>query len=320
MSETRDAREYPPVDPKPLRPAPGGIDIRDVLEELDPQERTLQDDLRAIEAILHGGNLGVSCRNGATGEEVHYNGNWTFPTASTIKAAIVAEVHAQAVEGRLSLDEAVTIEEGDQVGGSGVLAHLRPGHTLTLTELATLTMKVSDNTASNLLLRRVGGPGAVNRRMQEEWGMPGTTIHRPIKFHLDPSDPPHTATGTPEDMMRFMDAVAQGELHSPAVSDAVAALLETPDDTAMLPRYLEYNPYADDLGVLRPLFTVLHKPGAVSGVRNDAGVIRRGTPPYAHVALCVYTKGVDDPRWTVANVGCEAVSRVAKLLTNRFLM
>jgi beta-lactamase class A len=315
--EERNAREHPPVDPKPLKPAPR---LSDPLDDIPEHERTVTDDLRSIERILVGGNLGVAARDAATGEEVTYNADWTFPTASTIKAMIVAELYAQVVEGRVSPDEVVTVEAEDFVGGSGILAHLRPGMRLSLAELALLAIKVSDNTASNLVLRRVGGPEAVNRRMHEEWGMPGTRIHRPIKFDLSPGDPPHTATGTPRDLLTFMDALARGDLHSPAVCDTVQALLETPDDTAMLPRYLEYNPFADDLGVLRPMFTVLHKPGAVNGVRNDAGIIRRGTPPYGYLSIAVCTKGVDDPRWTVANAGCEAVSRVAKLLTNRFLM
>ncbi|HVK03580.1 MAG TPA: serine hydrolase [Armatimonadaceae bacterium] len=279
---------------------------------------SLREELGAIEAILHGGNLGVAAADFASGETLLHNADWTFPTASVIKGPIVAALHAGAVEGTLSLDEAVEVLPEDVVAGSGVLGKLTPGVRLPLRDLALLAIMVSDNTASNLCLRAAGGPEAVNRRMHEEWEMPGTTIHRPIKFELTPDDPPHTATGTPQDMMRFMDAVARGTLHSDAVCDGVKELLATTIDSAMLPRYLEVNPHAADLRVARPHYTVLHKTGAVNGVRNDAGIIRRDTPPFGHIAICVYTKGVKDARWTPANAGCEAVSRVARLLVHRF--
>ncbi|MBC7807933.1 MAG: serine hydrolase, partial [Akkermansiaceae bacterium] len=266
-----------------------------------------------------GGILGVCAVGSASGETVSYNAGTVFPTASVIKAAIVAEMWAQIGEGTLAPDMSVTSGADDRVAGSGVLADLEPGHSFTLAELSRLAISVSDNTASNAVLRAVGGPGVVNRRMRETWGMTDTVIHRPIRFHLTPDDPSHTATGTPADMCRFMHAVATGTLHSPAVCERMMALLAMCDDTAMLPRYLEVNAFADDLDTTSPPFTVHHKPGAVTGVRNDAGVVRRTVAPFGHVALAVYTKGVADPRWTVANRGCEAVAKVAELLVERLL-
>jgi hypothetical protein len=92
------------------------------------------------------------------------------------------------------------------------------------------------------------------------------------------------------------------------------ALLETCDDTSMLPRYLEVNSFADDLETEPPPFVVHHKPGAVNGVRNDAGIVRRTAAPFGHVAVAIFTKGVADSRWTAANRGCEAVAKVGALV------
>lgn len=279
---------------------------------------SLVDSLRAVEADLGGGTLGVAAAH--QGETVLYNADVTFPTASVIKAAIVAELHLQVEEGRLSPDAPVTVEAADVVAGSGVLCRLTPGLSLPLRDLALLAIMVSDNTASNLCLRAVGGPEAVNRRMHQEWGMPDTTIHRPIRFALGPDDPPHTATGTPRDMMHFMDGLAQGTLLPEPARDAVLGLLETTTDASMLPRYLGVNPYAPELRADAPPVTVLHKTGAVSGVRNDAGILRRGGSGGSanDIAVCVYTKGVADDRWTPANAGSEAVARVARLLRDHF--
>lgn len=285
-----------------------------------PSEHAVHEQLRRIESTLGGGTLGVAAYNPATGETVSYNADDIFPTASVIKVAIVAEAYIQQAKGILSLTDVVEVTEGDKVAGSGVLSHLTPGVRLPLKDLAQLAIMVSDNTASNLCLRAVGGPEAVNRRMHEEWGMKSTTVHRPIKFRLEPDDPPYTATGSPRDMMRLMQIIGAGELHSPEVSAQMDAILRSTVDESLLPRYLEVNPYAADLKVAEPAFVVAHKTGAVNGVRNDAGIIRRAAreePGY--FVVCVYTRNVTDVRWTPANQGSEAVARVGELLTTRWL-
>jgi beta-lactamase class A len=169
----------------------------------------LEEELRAIEETLgDGGTLGVCAVGSGSGETVSYNADVSFPTASVIKAAIVAELYAQVAEGKLAPDRRVTLGAADFVAGSGVLAGLEPGHPFTLAELAGLTISVSDNTASNAVLRAVGGPGVVNRRMREASGHDRYHDPPPRSVPSGPDDPPHTATGTPADMCRFMHAVA----------------------------------------------------------------------------------------------------------------
>lgn len=275
----------------------------------------LEDYLRRMEASLGGGILGVAATFLPTGESVFFQADEMFPTASVIKIAIVAELFTQASEGRVSLDTPVTVTAQEHVAGSGVLALLTPGLVLPLRDLAMLAICVSDNTASNLCLAAAGGPEAVNARMRADWGMTQTTIHRPIRFRLAASDPPHTATGTPRDMLALVTLLAQGRVHSPAVSENVLRLMAHVPGGELLPRYLEVNPYADDLNAARPPFLARHKTGAVTGVRNDAGLLTRGEET---LAVCVYTKQGSDPRWTAANTGTEAVARVGKALCDHF--
>ncbi len=318
--------------PRPASVLSGGVAAGDVAAN---GAAGLSAAFREVEATLSGGVLGV-CATADGVSWVTYNADVSFPTASTIKAAIVAELLARVEDGAVSLGTRVEIGAADFVAGSGVLAGLEPGHSFTLGELARLAISVSDNTASNVVLAAVGGPESVNRRMRGEWGMTGTVIHRPIRFHVGAGDPPHTATGTPADMCRFMWAVATGTLHSPGVSSAVMGLLAMCDDTEMLPRYLDVNAFAGDLDVAAPPLRVFHKPGAVTGVRNDAGVVLAGGGSNllissssvcgassgggaSGVALSVYTKGIGDGRWTAANVGCEAVARVSRLLVSYFM-
>lgn len=267
------------------------------------------------------GRLGAAMTFLPTGESVFVNADETFPTASVIKVAIVAELFTQADEGRLSLEESVTVSDEDMVPGSGVLALLRPGLILPLADLALLAVAVSDNTASNLCLRAVGGPAAVNARMHDKWGMTNTMVHRPIYFQLDPSDPPHTATGTPRDLLRLLIRLAEGHLASERdVCENVLRLLAQTQDSSMLPRYLPVSPHASALGQPAPPFVVRHKTGGVTGVRNDAGLITRTANEKADetLAICVFTRDLRDARWTPANEGDEAVAQVARLACGYF--
>jgi len=288
--------------------------IQSVKETVGGMLGDLKTLLAEIEATLGEGTLGVAATFLPTGESVHYRAEEVFPTASVIKIAIVTELFAQAAEGRIDLNRSVEITEDNSIGGSGVLGRLSPGVSLSLADLAFLTIAISDNTASNLCLAAVGGPVIVNARMHE-WGMPQTIIHRPIKFHLTPDDPPHTATGTPKDMTTLLIHLAQGTAYSPAVSAQTRNLMGQVREGDLLSRYLDLNPYSADLQSNTPPWRVESKPGAVTGVRNDAALISRGDET---LAVTVYTKGSSDPRWVVSNRGNEAVGQVGRLLTEQF--
>lgn len=256
------------------------------------------DTLGQIEASLGGGVLGVAAS--FEDEAVLYNEEIVFPTASCIKIAIVEEVFRQGLD--LSLP--IEIRAEDFVGGSGALSSLTPPVNLPLGDLATLTLSISDNTASNACLRAVGGPDAVNARLRS-FGLTETTVHRPIKFALGPGDPPHTATGTPAEFLALLGCLSEGTRQKMALCT----------DEAMLPRFLAVNPFADDLRTETPPFAVVHKTGGVTGVRNDVGWISRGGRT---LAIAVFTKDTPDPRWTPENAGCVAVGQVAEMLAERF--
>ena len=154
---------------------------------------------------------------------------------------------------------------------------------------------MSDNTASNLCLRAAGGPAALNGWLGR-WGLTETRIHRPIRFQLSPDDPPHTATGTPREFLTLLECL----------TEPTTSRMGQVSDTAMLPRYLGVNPYAQDLRAASPPYTVRHKPGAVTGVRNDVGWVEREGRT---LALALFTRGCPDPRWTVDNAGCLGCTR-----------
>jgi beta-lactamase class A len=123
------------------------------------------------------GVMGVAARNLGTGEELLVNADLRFPSASTIKTAVMVEAYHQAAEGKLPLDTPITLRDADKVGGSGVLNGFRDGATLRVADLIHLMIVVSDNTATNLLVNRLG-TAAIDERLAAH-GRANTKIFRP---------------------------------------------------------------------------------------------------------------------------------------------
>src|SRR5207248_2664828 len=114
-------------------------------------------------AARFSGRFGFWARNLRLGEEVAWHADDQFPSASTIKVFVLRELHRQAAAGVLDLDrDRVEMRHPDVVTGSGVIKDLTVGLKLSLRDAATLMITVSDNTATNLLIERLG-TRAINR-------------------------------------------------------------------------------------------------------------------------------------------------------------
>src|SRR5688500_2639437 len=129
----------------------GAVTAGDTAVPASALERRVAEALRSLR-----GTMGVAAKNLATGETVAVDADRPFPTASTIKVAVMVEVFHQIAEGRIRHDTAVVLRDEDKVGGSGVLKGMHGGLSLTVDDLLHLMMAISDNTATNLLVRLVG--------------------------------------------------------------------------------------------------------------------------------------------------------------------
>ena len=179
-----------------------------------------------------------------------------FPAASVIKLPLVMALYADAAEGRLSLDERVPV--GTRVGGSGVLGWLPSVGELSLRELAALTVSVSDNTAANALIDRLG-VARISERLGS-WGIVHSRLQR-LLFDMEAKSRGLENLMTPGETARLLLRLVRGECVDPATSEAVIAVLRTCQDETKLRRYLPYGA------------VVAHKSGWIEGVRNDAAVI-----------------------------------------------
>lgn len=271
---------------------------------------TLAQGIGEVAAALPG-RLGVTVRFLDHGLETGLNEHERFPTASVIKVPIMVEVYRQVEAGDVRLDEPLPVLAEEISAGSGILQYLHVGLELTVADAIELMIDISDNTATNLLLRRVGVDN-VNATM-ERMGLSHTRSSGHIGRH-NPAPrtegPSHT---TPWETAELLARIADGRAISPAASAAMMQTLGHQMYDDMLPREL---PLHSDLTVPgRHQLRVAHKTGSIEGVRNDAGVItvEREDGP-RRVVVSAFTADVDDGNlWTPQNPCVLAVARVGRL-------
>ena len=139
----------------------------------------LRKHLEALDRDLEG-VLGVVVRDLTSGSSLELRGRDTFPSASTIKLAVLYELYRQAEEGRVDLS--AVVQPASPRVAEGVLERLSFRVSLTVRDLAVLMMGWSDNEATNELVRRLGRE-RVNERLIS-LGLSGTRLRR-LMMDLD---------------------------------------------------------------------------------------------------------------------------------------
>jgi beta-lactamase class A len=272
-----------------------------------PQELPAkQDDLlaklrarvQAVDARLDG-VLGVYVRDLATGATVELRPDEVFPTASSIKLAVLYELYRQAEEGRLDLGE-ITRPPLPRVRGSGILQDLSDDVSLTWRDLAVLMHVLSDNEAANVLIRRVG-IDAVNRRL-DTLALPRTRLRRQM-MDLDAARRGEENVSTPREMARLAEVLARGEgLSAPRATDLLA-VASLPDSGSSFRRSLPEGVRA------------VNKAGELEGVRCDAGWVDVPGRPYSAAIMTAYLRREADGEAAIVEISSavyETFDRLAR--------
>ncbi len=215
---------------------------------------------------------GIYAKSLERGDEIAIEADRQMDTMSVIKIPLMTEVFQQVKDGRIALDTRYTVTKDDVLPGTGVLRSLDPGATVTTRDLVTLMIIVSDNTATDLLYRMVGGPDAVNKRMQA-LGLVKTTAPAPARawfealraapsseqFHRDAKHP--FGLSTPREIGRLLEMMERGTLVDKASSDQMLQIMRGQLYRTRIPRLLsgyriphktgDFLPYiGNDVGVL----------------------------------------------------------------------
>jgi beta-lactamase class A len=259
-------------------------------------------------AKAHKGKVALAVKHLESGESYYLNADEVMPTASLIKVAVMVEAYLQADEGKLKLTDKVTLRESDKVPGSGLLTyHFSEGACLPLRDAVRLMIAFSDNTATNLVLDKVGIAN-VNKRMTS-WGLPQTRINAKVfrgsTTSVDPGRTKRYGLGstTARETARLLEELQVGTRTRPALKQAMLGHLKKNDDKLKFTRFL-------------PSGTVVaHKDGSVDDARTDAGILYT---PGGAVVVCVLTDGNADHRWVRDNAGNLLCARVAKEVYDHF--
>lgn len=268
----------------------------------------LADRIEAL-AAAHKGTVAVAMKNLGTGECYFRNADDVMPTASLIKLAVMAEVYFQARAGKVKLDDMVTLTKDEMVPGSGILTdHFSPGARFSLRDAMHLMIVYSDNTATNLVLDKVGIQ-PVNDRMAG-LGLKETRINAKVfkgsKTSVDPARTKQYGLGstTAREMLTLLEMLHKGELVSADASKAMLDHMKKCEDKDKFPRFLPKG------------VTVAHKTGSVNEARTDAGLLMFNGGP---VALVVLTNKNEDKSWTADNAGNKLCADIARAVVQHYL-
>ena len=208
----------------------------------------------------HAGTYAVACASADGSWSVDVSGDEPFVSASIIKLAILGTLLDQAQSGVLSLDDSVTVDPSDVVGGTGVIQTSGAGGSYTYRQLAAYMIQDSDNIATNLIIDAVGMP-AVNEYARGIGLMQTVLNRRMMEFSTDVEN--YTSAN---DVARMLQLIYQGKLVSPDASEFALDLLKGQHDGAGL---LEGLPAGS---------VFAHKTGTLDGVFNDGASCLPRTP------------------------------------------
>jgi beta-lactamase class A len=262
----------------------------------------------ALLAEAHQGKVAIAVKNLDTGASYYRNADEVMSTASLIKVAVLVDLYQQAQEGKVKLTDRVTLRGADKVPGSGILTdHFSAGAEFSLRDAARLMIAFSDNTATNLVLERIGIK-SVNKCM-EEWGYPETRINAKVfrgsTTSVDPARTRRYGLGstTAREMAGLLEQLQTSDRLRPFYKLAVLNHLSKNADKDKFKRFLPD-------GVV-----VMHKDGSTNDTRTDAGLIHT---PAGIIAICVLTTENKDHSWRADNAGNLLCARVAKEVYDYF--
>lgn len=265
-----------------------------------------------------GAQMGVSLVHIESGEEININADESYPMASVLKIPVLCEAFHQMAAGAFTLDDRWELTYPLKNIGSGILTYLEDGLTPTVRDLLTLMIIISDNTATDMVMRRLGvdkidgfmkdlGVGNIHMAFDirgifdDMFGREKAEPSRLFeKLDQKREAPPMSRDGvsfiggpennasTPRDMTRLCAMIYRGEVVNRSACDGMLRIMLQQTLNQRLPRFLPYGiPFA-------------HKTGTLSGIRNDAGILYATESD--HIAMTVFS------RWDAEAVGGDKVA------------
>ncbi len=259
------------------------------------------------------GKVTLYAKNLDTGMSYDLSAGDPVRTASTIKLPIMIECFAEAAEGKLNMAEPIKLIDAEKVSGSGLLQDFTDGDQLPLRDVMDLMIVVSDNTATNLILNRIGG-NAVNARMAQ-LGLSETRVMRKIRgdgnnlkapagWTTEGNKPENNRWGTgrssPHEMVILLEKLYRGELVSKPASDEMLAILKRQRDHDCIGRDMK------DV-------TIASKSGSLDHLRSDVGIVYS---KHGAIAMAITVANIPEVDYTPDNPGDLLISALSEILVD----
>jgi len=238
----------------------------------------------------------------ATGYHIGYNAAAVMPAASTIKVPVMVEVFRQLEAGRFGLDRRVTLLESDKDYGSGDLCDAPDGSTYTVDDLLDKMIDISDNTATNMLIRLVG-LRSINRTMSA-LGLDQTHLRGYVR--TDSWSVRQALESSPADMVRLLAMMAKRELVDDWSSNEMISILEGDQINTLLPEPLP------------PGIAIAHKTGSFFDTLNDVGIVY-GDDPYVIAVMTTHLPSLDIGRTFIRSLSLLTFQQEARMTAWRDL-
>lgn len=201
-----------------------------------------------------------------------HNEQAKVPSASVIKIPIMIELMEQAHSGKINLGEKYILNSEDKTGGSGIIANEQDGIMYTIEELCREMIRVSDNTATNILIKKVGMEN-INARL-EQLGAIQTRLNRVMMDTEAVKQGRENWVNTLE-INELLRKIYANEVASPQLCNLMINILKKCEDNTTIPRNLPKE------------LTIAHKTGGLPYVRGDAAIIYTEKP----IILSIFVQG-----------------------------
>jgi beta-lactamase class A len=252
--------------------------------------QTMERSIERTAAELNG-VTGVAVLDLTSGQQFMLHPDDIFPQASSIKIAVLAELYHQAQQGKLKLADLYTVQSSDFVPDSDIMGGLTPGVTrVTLRDLATMMVAVSDNSATNVLIDRVGMDNV--NAMLASLGLKNTRLQRKM-MDINAAKQGRENLSTPREMMTLLEAIYRGRLLNKQITADFFKVLATHKDSPIRRTVPDGVVSAD-------------KPGELEAVRADSGVIFAHDRPFVLCVMTTYLKNEPDGEAAIGRIAAAA--------------
>lgn len=271
-------------------------------------ERLSLENRIGVELKSYDGLMGIYIDD-LRGNVIKINEKEKFETASTIKLFVLAALFERIEKGEIALSDMLEYRQEHVIDGSGVLSSMEVGTKLSIKNIATLMIIVSDNIATNMLIDFLG-VGQINDCIQK-LGCGDTILHNRIDFEKYSK----LGTSTPEDYAGMWVRMAQGKLISPRASEQMLDICRQQHYNSMLtknlpPYYLDADNYDEEI------IYVASKSGSMNACRNDGGIV---STPYGKYVIVLFNRNFSDSQYYPDHPATVFGSKVSRLIFDQYL-